>query len=528
MALMRSRRVLIVDNDPHFRSSVEVLLDARGYTVFATGTHLEARHIAQRERVHVAVLDIRMESDPDHDDMSGLTLARKLDPSVIKIMLTAYPSLAAIRRSSFGDVPAANFVFKDEGPEALLNAMAEAFTDKVRINFDLSIQWQGVELEDIAQTLELESRVSIPVIRTEIEEVLCKLFRSADEIVVTPLVPINQMRHSTSQSGAVVLKVQPHYPGGWAVPVVVKLASRKKIELEATNYKQYVQRFIDGFRHTLLQDQAHVYFLGGIVYTLVGTPLEGCVDLGTFYTTHTAEETVTALEDLFLKTCHHWYDNQVIKQTCDLVQLYAQSLKISIERIEAGLVEAGLADWVGQQRLILEPLQRTIINPVEWFRQHASLTGNVAIAYTHGDLHSRNVLIDHNHQAWLIDFYRSGPGHIFRDLIELESDIKFTLLENSDLQSLFNLEVALLNTKQFDDQVAARRFQQPELQKALIVVLGIRRIAGTLVDSLDMFDYYQGLLLQTLATTYLRHIDPAKKRHAFLAAALLCQRLENW
>ena len=527
MATMRSGRVLVVDNDPHFRSSVEVLLDARGYTVFATGTRLEARHIALKERVHVAILDIRMESDPDHDDMSGLKLARQLDPLIVKIMLTAYPSVTAMRHS-FGDVSAFNFVFKDEAPEALLEALKRAFTEKVKINFDLAISWQGIQLAEVIQRLELETKPTSSMMESEVEEILCKLFHLADEIVVTPLIPAGQIR-SASQSGAVILKVLPHYEGGWAAPVVVKLAARDKIELEAKNYKQYIERFIDGFRHTLLQGKAQTHLLGGIIYTLVGAPLEECLDLGTFYATYSADEVLKALTDLFTKTCRHWYENRETRQTHDLIELYAKPLKLSVEKLETALDEAGLADWAKASWPVVPELGRAIVNPIEWFRHHPSLMANVSLAYTHGDLHGRNILIDHNHQAWLIDFYRSGLGHVFRDLIELESDIKFNLLGVTSLSNLVRFEIALLGARYFDDKLTLPNFQQPELKKAFIAVQGLRYIAGKLIgSSSSMLDYYQGLLLQTLAVICLRHVDSLKKRHAYLAASLLCRRLDQW
>ena len=67
------------------------------------------------------------------------------------------------------------------------------------------------------------------------------------------------------------------------------------------------------------------------------------------------------------------------------------------------------------------------------------------------------------------------------------------------------------------------------MRKAFRVVQGIRHIAGQLADpGADMLDYYQGLLLQTLAMLRLRHVPPEKKRHAYLAASLLCERLEEW
>ena len=530
MALVRTGRILVVDNDPHFRSSLEILLEAKGYKVFATGTQIEARHVAIKERIHVAVLDVRMESDLDHDDMSGLNLARQLDPVIVKIMLTAYPSLTAMRRSTFGDVPAVNFVFKDEGPKALLEALTKAFADNVGLNFDLVIRWQGVELKKIAGIIELERREAAAVIESEVEEVLCKLFKDAEEIIIAPLIAPPSTQSSISQSGAVIIKVTPRYPGGWAPPVVVKLASRQKIEVEARNYRDYVEHYIDGFRRTQLQGQTQSHLLGGLIYTLVGTPLEQCTDLTSFYQTHTAHDIIQTLRDIFMRTCRHWYENQGARQRHDLMTLYGDSLKLSVERLIQSLRTAELENWAGEENPTVPEIKRAILNPVEWLRQQATLASDISLCYTHGDLHGRNVLVDQNNQAWLIDFYRSGEGHMFRDIIQLESDVKFVLLEMADLRKLYQFEAYLLNAKYFDDRpTLPSSFREPELRKAFEVVQGIRYIAGKLIGvTSSMLDYYQGLYLQTLAIINLRHITPQKKRHAYLAASLLCERLERW
>jgi CheY-like chemotaxis protein len=519
MATTRSGRILVVDNDPDFRDSVEILLSSRGYTVFATSTRLEAMQLAVKERVHVAVLDIRMESDPDHDDTSGLTLAKQLDPLIVKIMVTGYLNVPVVR-NSYGEAAAFAVVGKDELPNGLLEALKQAFTEEVGLNFDLSIRWQGLQPEEVAQCLELAGRPTQAVIQSEIEEVLGKL--------VTPLIPSEQVR-AAPQSGAVVIKVQPSYQGGWAAPVVVKLAAREMIEVEAGNYKQHVERYLNGFRHTLLQDKSLTHLLGGIIYSLVGTPLEECVDLGTFYATHSAAEVLKALYNLFTKTCRHWYENREPQQDYDLIRLYAKPLKLSVIRMETALRGAGMPDWVDSQPLSIPDLKRPITNPVKWLRQHPSLIAQVSLARTHGDMHSQNVLLDPNQQAWLIDFYRSGPGHLFRDLIELESDIKFVLLDVTDLPTLLQFESALLSAKFFSDKPTLPTFRQAELRKAFEVVQGIRHIAGELIGPrTSMLDYYQGLLLQTLAMIGRRHIGPLKKRHAYLAASLLCQRLDHW
>jgi CheY-like chemotaxis protein len=527
----RSGRVLVVDNDPHFRHSVALLLDAKGYTVFTASTRLEAMQIASRERVHVAVLDVRMESDPDHDDMSGLVLARELDPLIIKIMLTAYPSVEVVRSSFGDDVLAFTFVAKDECPERLLAALSRSFAEKVRINFDLSIRWQGIQLEEVAREIELGGNLPLAVVQAEVKETLGKLFYQSDEIRVAPLIPADRTR-SISQSGAALVKVEPRYQGGgWGAPVVVKLAARGMIDVEARNYEQYVERFIAGFRHTLLRDKVQTHLLGGIIYTLVGTPLEECVDLGTFYVEHPAREVVEVLEGLFTETCRHWYDNREAKRTLDLLELYARPLKLSADRLEAALREVGLSDWAGGSDAWhkMPGSRHTLVNPVEWLRRHPGLPAQISLCYTHGDIHSRNVLVDRNRQAWLIDFYRSGPGHLFRDLIELESDVKFILLGDADLAGLFRFEKALLSASHFGDTTTLPGFRQSELKKAYTVVQGIRQIASGLADpGTDMLDYYQGLLLQTLAMIRLRHVPRLKKCHAYLSASLLCRQLDEW
>lgn len=520
-------RVLVVDNDPHFRDSVQVLLGANGYTVFAASTPAEARRIAKTERVHVAILDIRMESDPDRDDRSGLELAGKLDPLIVKIMLSGYADPRVVR-SSFGEVSAFTFVEKEECPDRLLRELSRAFAEEVKINFDLSIRWQGIHLEEVAREIELKDEISSAVAEAEVEELLRKLFHQADEILVTPLIPVHQAR-STSQSGAVLLKVERRYrDSGRGAPVVVKLAARDKIAVEAGNYEQYVDGLIGGFRHTRLYSKVHTHLLGGIIYTLVGAPLEECVDLGTFYAEHPADQVIQVLESLFTQTCHHWYANRQARQTHDLIELYAKPLKLSADRLEAVLHEIGMSKGT-RERQRIPGLKANIPDPIEWLREHPQLPTQASLCYTHGDLHSRNVLVDRNQQAWLIDFYRTGPGHIFRDLIEMECDVKFVMLDTTDLPGLLRFEAALLSASQFGDAPTLPRLQGPELRKAFVVVLGIRQIASGLAGpEADMLDYYQGLMLQSLAMIRLRHVPRLKKRHAYLAASLLRQRLETW
>jgi DNA-binding response OmpR family regulator len=524
-------RVLVVDDDPHFCDSAQVLLTAIGYTVFTAHSVYEGRQIAREERVHVAVLDVRMSDNPNRDDVSGLELAKELDPLIVKIMLTGFPDPHMIR-SAFLEAAAFTFVTKDECPDGLLDELSRAFTEVVRINFDLRIDWQDIGLEAVAHAVEVKEGASPAVMAAELEELLRKLFYPAEEIRIAALIPPGSAR-STSQSGAVLLKVQPRYrgSGAWGEPVVVKIAARDKIVTETRNYHRYVEGYMAGHRHTRLHQREETHLLGGILYMLVGSPIDDCMDLGSFYVQHSADEVVQVLKRLFIDTCSRWYTNRTSRQNQDLRQLYARALKLSVGKLETVLQELDIGEGVDSQVRRVRPpgFKARIPSPVDWLRRHPDLPAELSQCYTHGDLHSRNVLVDNTGQAWLIDFYRTGLGHLFRDLIELECDVKFVLLGVTDLPSLLRFEVALLKASEFGDIPTLPRFEEPELRKAFVVVLGIRRIASQLADpGADMLDYYQGLVLQTLTMIRLRHVLPPQKRHAYLAASLLCQRLDEW
>ena len=66
------------------------------------------------------------------------------------------------------------------------------------------------------------------------------------------------------------------------------------------------------------------------------------------------------------------------------------------------------------------------------------------LATTHGDLNEHNILVTTQGDCWLIDFYRTGPGHILRERLELETAIKFNLAEIEDLVEYQRFERRLL------------------------------------------------------------------------------------
>jgi hypothetical protein len=102
-------------------------------------------------------------------------------------------------------------------------------------------------------------------------------------------------------------------------------------------------------------------------------------------------------------------------------------------------------------------------------------------------------------------------------------------MNDAYLAELYRYEHALLIPDRFTEKVPAVDFASSSVDKSYKVISALRQIAA---DSLalegDMREYYEALLFNTLKILHLRHIQPCKKEHALLSAALLSMRLERW
>src|SRR5690349_15272804 len=112
-------RTLIVDDLPDMRDTLARILKDADFEVFKASSIEEALAILQTTRVHVAVLDVRLdENDKDNED--GLALMyqiRRLDPTIAIIILTGYASVkmvqVALQPDKAGEPPAFDFLQKE-------------------------------------------------------------------------------------------------------------------------------------------------------------------------------------------------------------------------------------------------------------------------------------------------------------------------------------------------------------------------------------------------------------------------------
>ena len=90
--------ILIIDNNPQFREVMaENVLEPAGHTVYHAGNPVDAREALASNLIHLAIVDVRLTNDDDPNDTSGLWLCEEMDPSVARIIVTAYPDWHLVR-----------------------------------------------------------------------------------------------------------------------------------------------------------------------------------------------------------------------------------------------------------------------------------------------------------------------------------------------------------------------------------------------------------------------------------------------
>src|SRR5258708_12658299 len=167
----------------------------------------------------------------------------------------------------------------------------------------------------------------------------------------------------------------------------------------------------------------------------------------------TMEDIKGALDNLFLETCGPWYDNRGHSQPHDLSEDYRRLLNLTPEKLRHGFLALGASistfkndkfqfQSLSSKRIFTNPLALAVDQP-QWISTY--------VCTTHGDFNSHNILLDDYKNTWLIDFLRTGQGHILHDISELNSIVRFDLLAGTDatLDERLAMEEALSRIDHF-------------------------------------------------------------------------------
>lgn len=99
--------ILIVDDDEEIRKTLRYFFSFHGYDVITASCGKEALAIAEREKLYIVLLDIRM---PDLDGVEVLSRIREKDFSVQVITMTGYSTFDTTLRAL--EKGAADYILK--------------------------------------------------------------------------------------------------------------------------------------------------------------------------------------------------------------------------------------------------------------------------------------------------------------------------------------------------------------------------------------------------------------------------------
>lgn len=525
------RCVLVVDNDPHVLDGVTYNLALAGYKVLTADSAEQAYELLAKEIIHLAVIDVRLEYNDRPDDLSGFELAKALPPYIPCVIFTAYEDKDSIK-IALGEVKAKAILDKTQLDAALKLAetVNQMFVSDVKVNFDLQIH-DSIHFNILAR------QIQTPAVDTEflptqddVRQILQTLFYEANDVKVTFLLPWEPAPTRT-QSGSVLVKVEPKIRHTWARPVVLKFSARDEITREAHNYT-IIEPFLGGNRRADFRGAAYSRQIGGLVYSLIDAENLEVIHVFDDIFLHNDTERVIELVKRFFNQTFRIIFKDAHRESIDLTTTYTEVLHLTPGKLRMA-VEEFHSGGVDELEVRFRSLEDAFLNPIKWslldgaFRHFDPVISPVCLC--HGDLHGRNILVDEDDRFWLIDFARVAEGHALRDFAELETDIKFNLLPVVDLEVLLPFEQALLVPANFQDVLPNVSFGNDRLDHTYQVVLALRQIASELLDLQgDMREYYQALFFHTLKIMRLRSISTDKKEHALLSAALICRRLVDW
>lgn len=148
----------------------------------------------------------------------------------------------------------------------------------------------------------------------------------------------------------------------------------------------------------------------------------------------------------------------------------------------------------------------------------------------HGDLNLANILIDANHNPWLIDYGKTQEkGHIAFDFAKLETEIKTHILANElDFKQFLGLERKLWESSLQEFRSLSLSGFTSEQRKAFEVISTIRRIATTRFLQNKVDQYLYSLFSYSLAALKFNNLDSQARLFAFISSAVSAARLLDY
>lgn len=542
------KTILFADNHVEFLDTRVEFLERAGFCVVKARSPEEARERLKDTWVHILIVDIRLRNDQDEEDITGLELAQ--DPQyqrIPKIILTNYPSYeyvrTAMRRQPETQMsPAVDFLSKDEGPQAMIQAVEQTLSRHVSINWDLFINLSArctYSLVDFVRLLHpgLDSAQGT-LLSAELDDLLRRLFTYSQQITIDRLI--------WQKPGRLALIIFAYTADTPAQQFLVTCGRVEIIRGETENF----DRMNLSMRHHMQRAMhAETLHYGANCYEFGGSNLETVKTFEDFFKQNSPKEIGVCLENLLRPEIAVWQEERRIAHENERADyLFRRRLgieNVSVEDLDARIVylgseaaQAGLAKVsLTIDRLIFympsgDGLIYSYPNPIPWIvgADRGYPWPLTLIGTTVGELDVNTILVEAAKSSWLTDFGYVREGPVAGDFTALETIIKFDLVDHTNLEDIQELEHILLAVKRLNQRVESG---PPQYKKAMSAVLKLRRLASELGEH-TIEPYYWGLLFY--ATKRLLTYSPGVRRtrselmsflHACLCTGLIAEHLEQ-
>jgi len=510
--------ILVVDDEEYVRRDIEKSLQTAGYSVDLASNNNEAIEKISKSHYQLALVDLRMPNfEGQISETAGVDLLRRIKkdfPGLSVIILTGSATIeTAIECIKLGalDYFQKGFSSSDLGirvQKALPDGLITRLLEGIPINWNLKIT---LAKEDILG-------------KSEDNEILQRLFYDSQEIKVSLV--------AKGSSSARIYKVTAQdKDGNWRVPLIVKIGKKIQIQKEILNYETYVKDKLT--RYPQLREPAFTSSRGGIVMPFLNLVAEQLKTFRDFFHPAKDKDVVETIENLFKENLGYWYRTTRKQEPVFIFQVYSEYLGVEKWDLELSL-KRYMKEFVETKDIILPNAMGKFPNPIPAFNSLRSRYWGYSddssfISVVHGDLNATNVLVDSDHNCWIIDFTRTGKAHILRDFVQFEAAIKYSLLDTIDIGKRLDFERASLFLNSIDKSFSPNTDDQI-LQKALQAIAAIRENAKHVIGGEDLFpSYLIALLFHSL--DMLRYFEDAvtteSKLCILFATDLIIQKLKD-
>jgi hypothetical protein len=359
---------------------------------------------------------------------------------------------------------------------------------------------------------------------------LTRLFHDCREVRLYPLLG--------GFSGTLVFQVASwDRQGRPQQPTVLKLGPRRKIEAEEQNHRNFVEPYIG--TTVKLRGMEYEGRQGAIRFTYARMSRGRTLTFEKFYLDterNSTDAVVVVIDEIFQNALRLWLEGVQPNPHSRLYQMY--DLAEDWGKIRQAVSDLGFDPVADYFNCLEQRFPNPIKEAEEWFRVRQNREIITKESIVHGDLNSRNILIDSGQNVFVIDFAKTGRNHLLRDFCKLETEIKFCLTRlhcDDDIKQAIALEGELLfaSGRPFTDlqgllSVEPVANADPRLERAQRCIVALRQIACQamgLQATEPAEQYYLGLLHYTLDALRYEQCDRNSRLYALISASLLCWAL---